>query len=281
MRGLYSKPGFPHKGWVYWGCEDLGDLIGRCDICGSSLRYEHTIRHRDYGYIKVGCQCCENILSLGDYEEAKRRDKYMRERTKLMKAFKDYYTTKAYGSGTEQLPKGGYVCKIMKASVESGQYGEQLVVALDIAEGDYKDFFANEYRAQDREDKKWHGNYYLSIPTDDGSEKDGWTKRKFKTFTNAVEDSNAGYTWNWDENTLKGKLFGGLFIEKERLYQGKIYTSTICGGATSIGAIKEGKYKLPKDRPVKNAPAGTRSASDTGSDFISVPEGAGEEGLPF
>lgn len=198
-----------------------------------------------------------------------------------MKAFKGYEETKAYGSGTEQLPKGGYVCKIMKASVESGQYGEQLVVALDIAEGEYKDFYANDYRAQDREDKKWHGNYYLSIPTDDGSEKDGWTKRKFKTFTNAVEDSNAGYTWNWDENTLKGKLFGGLFIEKERLYQGKIYTSTICGGATTIGAIKEGKYKLPKDRPVKNAPAGTRSASDANSDFISVPEGAGEEGLPF
>ena len=126
-----------------------------------------------------------------------------------MKAFSGYAETKAYGSGMEQLPKGGYVCKIMKASVESSQYGEQLVIALDIVEGDYKDYYANEYRNQDREDKKWHGNYYLSIPTDDGSEKDGWTKRKFKTFTNAVEDSNAGYTWNWDENTLKGKLFGG------------------------------------------------------------------------
>ena len=54
-----------------------------------------------------------------------------------MKAFKGYDETKAYGSGMEQLPKGGYVCKIMKASVESGQYGEQLVIALDIAEGDF------------------------------------------------------------------------------------------------------------------------------------------------
>jgi len=196
-----------------------------------------------------------------------------------MKAFKGYDETKAYGSGMEQLPKGGYVCKIMKASVESGQYGEQLVIALDIAEGDFKDYYANEYRNQDREDKKWHGNYYLSIPTDDGSEKDGWTKRKFKTFTNAVEDSNSGYAWNWDETTLKGKLFGGLFIEKERIYQGKIYTSTICGGATTIGAIREGEFKLPKDRPVKNAPSGTRPASDEG--FMDVPAGVGDEGLPF
>ena len=197
-----------------------------------------------------------------------------------MKAFSGYNETKAYGSAREQLPKGGYVCKIMKASVESGQYGDQLVVALDIAEGEYKDFFANDYRSQDREDKKWTGNYYLSIPTDDGSEKDGWAKRRFKTFTNAVEDSNEGYAWNWDENTLKGKLFGGLFIFKEKVSGDTIYTNTICGGATTIGAIREGKYRLPKDKVAKNAPASARPASgDTG--FIDVPAGAGDEGLPF
>lgn len=198
-----------------------------------------------------------------------------------MKAFKGYDETKAYGNAREQLPKGGYVCKIMKATVEQGNYGEQLVVALDIAEGEYKDFFANEYRSQDREDKKWTGNYYLTVPSDDGSEQDGWAKRRFKTFTSAVEDSNNGYTWNWDENTLKGKLFGGLFINKERLYQGQIYTNTICGGATTIGAIREGKYKLPKDRPVKNAPAGARPAASQNEGFMEVPAGAEDEGLPF
>ena len=172
----------------------------------------------------------------------------------------------------EALPKDAYVVKILGAKIDTWPSGGQyLNIAFDIAEGEYKDFFANEYRAQDREDKKWHGNYYLSIPTDDGSEKDGWTKRKFKTFTNAVEDSNAGYTWNWDENTLKGKLFGALYREKEfEGTSGDVITTTECGGSTDIASIRSGDFRLPKDKLLER-PATVNNA------YAAVPD----NDLPF
>lgn len=195
-----------------------------------------------------------------------------------MKAFKGYEETKAYGSGMEQLPKGGYVCKIMKASVESGQYGEQLVVALDIAEGEYKDFFANDYRAQDREDKKWHGNYYLSIPTDDGSEKDGWTKRKFKTFTEALEASNDGYHFDWDEKKFKGLSIGGLFNMREyKTRDGNVGRSPNLAQVTSVEKIRAGKYKVPKDQLLSGSQGGTPAPADSQSGFTVV----NDDDLPF
>lgn len=30
-----------------------------------------------------------------------------------------------------------------------------------------------------------------------------------------IESSNQGYKWDWNESSLRGKLFGGVFGEKE------------------------------------------------------------------
>ena len=121
------------------------------------------------------------------------------------------------------------------------------------AYGDYEGFYAKEYKAQQSEDKKWHCNYLLNIPNDDGSEKDNWTKRRFKTFTEALEESNPGYRFDWDEQKFKGKIAGGLFNEREY-----------------------GDYKLPKDK-ILSSNNSSRANSD---DFMSVPDGTDEE-LPF
>jgi hypothetical protein len=51
----------PKFGWEYIGDEDLEDLIGTCDHCGTSLRYVFYIFHRDWGTIKVGTLCCDNL----------------------------------------------------------------------------------------------------------------------------------------------------------------------------------------------------------------------------
>ena len=37
----------------------------------------------------------------------------------------------------------------------------------------------------------------------------------FKTFTTSIEKTNPGYIWNWEENTLVGKKFGGIFGYEE------------------------------------------------------------------
>lgn len=197
-----------------------------------------------------------------------------------MKAFKGYNETKAYSnSEREQLPKGGYVCEIKKAEVINGQYGEQLKVSLEIAEGDFKGFFERAWRNQEKEDKVWIGTYFLPVPNDDGSERDSWDKRKFKTFTEAVEESNPGYHWDWNEAGLKGKLFGGLFsIRQKKGNNGAIYDNTICSGATSAQNVRDGKYRLPKDKLVDGGV--TQAAATDADGFINV--GIDDDGgLPF
>lgn len=95
-----------------------------------------------------------------------------------MKQFSGFEAKKSAGA-RELLPAGGYVAKILNAEEVSYDWGNVLLISFDILEGQYKDFFAKDYKEQDREDKKWRGTYRLSEPKDDGSEKDGWTKRAF------------------------------------------------------------------------------------------------------
>lgn len=51
----------PKFGWEYFGDEDLGDLIGTCELCGASIRYVFTIHHENWGTMEVGTVCCDNL----------------------------------------------------------------------------------------------------------------------------------------------------------------------------------------------------------------------------
>lgn len=169
----------------------------------------------------------------------------------MIKKFSDYDQTQAYGD-YEKLPKGGYVMQIKGVETRKNSNGEYLFISGDIFEGDYMQFFTREYRNQQAEDKKWHCNYLLNIPKDDGSEQDTWTKRKFKTFTEALEDSNDGYHFDWDEQKFKGKLIGGLFNEREyETQQGQIRRATNWASVTTVDKIREGNYTLPNDRTLQ------------------------------
>jgi hypothetical protein len=128
-----------------------------------------------------------------------------------MRPFSNYDKTQAY-TEYETLPKGGYVLSVLGVSINKWQSGDEyLQISCDISEGEYAGFYAKRYKEDTREDKKWNCNYNLTIPKDDGSERDGWAKRRFKTVMNAFEDSNPGFRWEWNEAALKGKKIGGLF----------------------------------------------------------------------
>ena len=198
----------------------------------------------------------------------------------MIKRFGDYEQTKAYGS-FEQLPKGGYVMQIKGVETRTNQRGEYLFISADIYEGDYMQFFTREYKNQQSEDKKWHCNYLLNIPTDDGSEQDGWTKRRFKTFTEALEDSNEGYHFDWDEQKFKGMLIGGLFNEREYESQkGDIRRATNWAGVTSVENIRIGDYTLPNDRLLDRGYNQPSAPVTDSKGFMSIPDGVDEE-LPF
>ena len=152
-------------------------------------------------------------------------------------------------SSSEPLPAGGYVAKIMGAKVEKYSWGEVLIISFDIAEGEYKDFFKNQYRANTNEDKKWKGNFRLTIP----QENDQYAESNKRTFGNAIwaiEESNPGYHWAWDENTLKEKLVGVLFRNREWAIDDKRGWTTECCTFISADEVRSGEFKMPKDKPL-------------------------------
>lgn len=188
-----------------------------------------------------------------------------------MKQFNGYEAKKA--ATRESLPVGGYVAKILNVEEVSYTWGSVLLISFDIAEGKYKDFFSNDYKGQDREDKKWRGTYRLRIPSDDGSEQDGWSKRSFNNAMFCVEDGNPGYHWDWNESTLKGKTVGVLFRNREWEYNGKTGWSTECCALACVGDIRDGNFKMPKDKPLKE-----KAVSSDG--FAEVSSGSDDD-LPF
>ena len=191
-----------------------------------------------------------------------------------IKKFNDYATTKAY-KDFNALPKGAYVLEIKGASVQNNSVGEYVKISFDIAEGEYSNYYTKDYESQTGEDKKWRGIYLLNIPKDDGSEKDGWAKRKFKTFVETLEESNPGYHFDWDEAGFKGRLIGGLFnIREYEKSDGSIGQATNLAQVTTVEKVRGGNYKLPNDKLLN------KGSSDAGGDWMNVSEISDGE-LPF
>lgn len=180
--------------------------------------------------------------------------------------------------GYEELPVGGYVCKIMKAEEKQNRSsGSRLDIYIDIAEGDYRGFYANAYKSDTREDKKWSGVFRLNIPKEDGSKNDDYAINGFNNFIGCVEESNPGYHWAWDEATLKDKTVCLVFRREE-------YQKQNCDYAWSVKpfkvitlencrAEKFGKYD---DKPMKN-----KSAAVSAFSAFTAPALVDDDELPF
>lgn len=173
----------------------------------------------------------------------------------------------------EMLPKGAYVIKILSVKEETSDKGSYLKMAFDIAEGEQKGFYKRLFDNNTNEDKKWNNDavIYLSCPDDDSPQ---WLVDNFNKFLTAVEDSNEGYHWNWDENTLKDKLVGAKFRLEQSEYNGKVYDHIKPLWYIAAQKIRDGKFgKLPNDKLVESKPS-------TSNDFMNVPDTSAEE-IPF
>lgn len=140
-----------------------------------------------------------------------------------MQAFSGYdeAQTQEYGERREKLKLGGHICKILEVRTEAytskdGKPFEMLVMKIDIEEPDEQaGFYTRRFKEEAEKDAmnaKWKGYYRLTVPTDSSED---YVKSKFKTFTTSIEKSNPGYKWNWQEATLVGKVFGGIFALKQ------------------------------------------------------------------
>jgi len=207
-----------------------------------------------------------------------------------MKAFNGFDDAKkqAQAGSIGRLPAAGYVCKILGVAYDAGTDGKSdvLTIQFDICEGDQKEYFSKRYGADTSEDKKWKGTKRIYIPMDDGSEKDGWTKKTFAGWIAAVEESNPGYAWDWDEKKLKGKLVGIVFGETGTVIDGKEVVYTEARFGVSVEKIRSNDYPLAtflKKHGYKgNGASSAQSAQSGGNvpDFLQVSDSE-LDSLPF
>ena len=200
-----------------------------------------------------------------------------------MKAKYAGYEAKKFGSDYVQLPpEGAYIGEILGVKVEPSfdKSHDQIVLLLDITEGEYKGRYNEQYKdASERFDNaKSRGVLRITVPEESDTVEQAYIKNGFEGNLWAVEQSNPGYAWDWDEKKLKGKKVG--FSVRKRFYTGKDKEgnpvdreTTEIGRLESIEEIKAGKVKpmRPKDtRTNKTDDNGTDSYADvTGS--VEVP----------
>lgn len=130
-----------------------------------------------------------------------------------------------------KLPAGIYGAKI--TSVKDNAEEQYFEITCDIVKGDYKDYFKQQVAAGLKDGSKSIRSYKdKALPF-------------FKGFITAVEKSNPGYHWDWDESKLVGKNVIAVFGDEEYLKDGQVKVGTKLVEFRSLEAYKEGKITVP------------------------------------
>lgn len=175
-------------------------------------------------------------------------------------------------SGASNVPAGGYVGKVISAKIAEYSWGDRLEIAFDIAEGEHAGFFDKQFKANTANDKKWKGVCRINLPAEDAEE---WQYRGINNFLYSIEESNNGFTFDFENlATAKGKMCGFIFNRREwELDDGRTGWTTECRTTATVEEIRNGDFRIPKDRPLKNKPAQQNNGFEEIDD-------AGDE-LPF
>lgn len=162
------------------------------------------------------------------------------------------------------------VAGVKQAVIKSTDWGDQLCILFDIVEGEYAGYYQEDFNRQQPkpgEEKKWRGVIRLFLPRNDGSEKDEWTKSTLKGMATAFEKSNPGYQWNWDERSLANKYIGILYRNEEWEFNGSTGWSKRPFRCISIDSVREGDFRVPKDKPLNKSTAPSYSAPSYGGNY--------------
>lgn len=150
----------------------------------------------------------------------------------------------------EQLEIGGHEIVIKNAYEYTGQQSgtTSLRVEVDITGNDKQaGFFQKQYDNNISVDRKWPNGAikYVSL------KEDANCVALFKGFATAVENSNPGYKWNFDEKTLIGKKLCGVFgLEEFKKEDGTITTLVKLTQIRSLDKLKD--VKIPKVKLLNN-----------------------------
>lgn len=115
----------PQSGWGLLASDDLGDLSGNCELCGTELRYIFAIEHPSWGAMAVGTDCCDKLTMTTEASEY--HDRYI----KLVNMRKRFVGSSKW----KQTPSGFF--KIKRAGIAAFIFpnGNKFRIGFDGVEG--------------------------------------------------------------------------------------------------------------------------------------------------
>ena len=168
-----------------------------------------------------------------------------------MKPIKEYEHINEAGE-FRRIPAGIYGVKI--TNVVDKPENEYLEVYCDVVKGEYAGYYKALVDAGLRDNSKHIRSYKANaLPF-------------FKAFITAVEKSNPGYKWDWDEKKLIGKNAIAVIGEEEYLdKEGNVKIGSKIVEFRSLEAYQAGKIKVPelKKLPTAAVPEKTEETAST------------------
>lgn len=146
---------------------------------------------------------------------------------------------------TKYITPGWYAAAILKVGEGQTPNGSQyLEFAFDIIDGEFAQYYAKDFKAQTGTDKKWRGTVRFFT-----SER---ALPMLKAAITAIEESNPGYKFDWDDTTVKGKKVGvSIRREQYEATDGTLKFTTRPFAFRDIKKVISGELEVPKDKLLK------------------------------
>ena len=147
------------------------------------------------------------------------------------------------GGTIRQLPAGPYVAKVLSVQIDGREPAQRLEVYVDIAEGEFTDFWMKKYKAQkakETADRKvtYKGIMRVWVPNENNKNRD-FDKDvvSFNDMIGRFKASNPGFEWDGEETKLAGLLIG--ISVQEDSYNGYPFTKPV--RFEIVSDVREGK----------------------------------------
>jgi HNH endonuclease len=106
----------PSSGWELVDSDDLGDLLGYCEVCGTNFRYQYTISHPKWHTVEVGTVCCDLMTGTRIATEDQKKRKSLSQRKK------SFLDSKAWQKNFKGHLQTRYRKQTLEIFIESGQF---------------------------------------------------------------------------------------------------------------------------------------------------------------
>lgn len=193
----------------------------------------------------------------------------------------DGFKSEAPSKAFPMLPEGAYVCGIKNVKIDGKEPDQQIVLRLDIIEGEWSGYYTKRYNNDkekaDKYDPKYKGDFRIQIPDSRNTKRQHpeWDLRTLNNSIWCIEQSNTGFHFDGDTDhigELKGKIVG--INVRGGSYNGIEYTQI--GRLEPADDVRKGLVK-PMKRKADTMGAAPAAQTDSATGFPVVET----EELPF